>query len=113
MEGRHLGLPALAVSPNGQQHYETAVAVTCALLQALTREPLRIRRILNINVLDLPLEEIKGIRVTRCGSRHSADQFIAQQDPRGNTLYCIGPQGENPMPVPMPISLPWIRATSP
>ena len=68
--------------------------MTCAILQALTREPLRTGRILNINVPDLPLDEIKGIRVTRCGSRHPADQVIAQQDPRGNTLYWIGPPGE-------------------
>ena len=79
MEGRHLGLPALAVSLNGHEHYETAAAVTCTLLRALAREP---------------LEEIKGIRVTRCGSRHPADKVIPQDDPRGNTLYWIGPPGE-------------------
>ncbi|MBA2816121.1 5'/3'-nucleotidase SurE [Candidatus Pantoea persica] len=94
MEGLHLGLPALAVSLYGYQHYDTAAAVTRAILQALTHEPLRTGRILNINVLDLPLEAIKCIRVTRCGSRHPADQVIAQQDPRGNTLYWIGPPSE-------------------
>lgn len=94
MEGRHLGFPALAVSLNGHTHYETAAAVTCAILRGLSREPLRTGRILNINVPELPLSEIKGIRVTRCGSRHPADQVIPQQDPRGNTLYWIGPPGE-------------------
>lgn len=94
MEGRHLGFPALAVSLDGHEHYETAAAVTCAILRALSREPLRTGRILNINVPDLPLHEIKGWRVTRCGSRHPADQVIAQKDPRGNTIYWIGPPGE-------------------
>ncbi len=94
MEGRHLGFPALAVSLNGHQHYDTAAAITCSILRALSREPLRTGRILNINVPDLPLEQIKGIRVTRCGSRHPADQVIPQKDPRGNTLYWIGPPGE-------------------
>ncbi len=94
MEGRHLGFPALAVSLDGHEHYETAAAVTCAVLRALSREPLRTGRILNINVPDLPLSEIKGWRVTRCGSRHPADQVIAQKDPRGNTIYWIGPPGE-------------------
>ena len=94
MEGRHLGLPALAVSLNGHQHYETAAAVTCSILRALQCEPLRTGRILNINVPDLPLDQIKGIRVTRCGSRHPSDQTIVQQDPRGNTLYWIGPPGD-------------------
>lgn len=94
MEGRHLGYPALAVSLNGQRHYETAAAVTCALLRALRREPLRTGRVLNINVPDLPLAQLAGIKVTRCGSRHPASSVIPQQDPRGNTLYWIGPPGE-------------------
>ncbi len=60
MEGRHLGFPALAVSLNGHTHYDTAAAVTCSILRALSREPLRTGRILNINVPDLPLNEIKA-----------------------------------------------------
>jgi 5'-nucleotidase len=48
-EGRHLGFPALAVSLDGHQHYETAAAVTCAILRGLTREPLRTGRILNVS----------------------------------------------------------------
>lgn len=89
MEGRHLGFPALAVSLDGHKHYDTAAAVTCSILRALCKEPLRTGRILNINVPDLPLDQIKGIRVTRCGTRHPADKVIPQQDPRGNTLYWI------------------------
>ena len=94
MEGRHLGLPALAVSLNGHQHYATAAAITCRILRALRREPLRTGKILNINVPDLPLAEIKGLRVTRCGSRHPADKVFCQQDPRGQNLYWIGPPGD-------------------
>ena len=93
MEGRHLGFPALAVSLNGYQHYDTAAAVTCTILRALSREPLRTGRILNINVPDLPSSKSKafaspaavtGIRPTS----HPA------KDPRGNTLYWIGPPGD-------------------
>lgn len=94
MEGRHLGLPALAVSLNGHTHYDSAAAVTCVLLRALSRAPLRTGRILNINVPDLPLAQIKGFRVTRCGSRHPADQVICPEDPRGQPLYWIGPPGK-------------------
>lgn len=87
MEGRHLGFPALAVSLDGHKHYDTAAAVTCSILRALCKEPLRTGRILNINVPDLPLDQIKGIRVTRCGTRHPADQVIPQQDPRGDDIH--------------------------
>lgn len=93
MEGRHLGFPALAVSLDGFQHYDTAAQVTCRLLKALAAHPLRTGRILNVNVPDLPLSQIKGIKVTRCGSRHPADKVIHQHDPRGRDLYWIGPPG--------------------
>lgn len=66
----------------------------CRILRALQREPLRTGKILNINVPDLPLAEIKGLRVTRCGSRHPADKVFCQQDPRGQNIYWIGPPGD-------------------
>ncbi|STM07771.1 stationary phase survival protein SurE [Escherichia coli] len=46
MEGRHLGFTALAVSLDGHKHYDTAAAVTCSILRALCKEPLRTGRIL-------------------------------------------------------------------
>lgn len=94
IEGRHLGFPALAVSLNGTRHYDTAALVTCQLLQALRDAPIRLSPVLNINVPDVPLERIKGWKVTRCGYRHPADKVITQRDPRGETLYWIGPQGK-------------------
>ncbi|MGL5006902.1 MAG: 5'/3'-nucleotidase SurE [Plesiomonas sp.] len=90
-EGRHMGYPALAVSLNGTTHYETAAVITARLLRTLQRHPLRTNRILNINVPDVPLEQIKGIKITRCGNRHPAGKVICEQDPRGNDIYWIGP----------------------
>lgn len=69
MEGRHLGLPAIAVSLNGETHYNTAAEITCRLLTMLQQVPLRAGNILNVNVPDVPLSEIKGMKVTRCGTR--------------------------------------------
>ncbi|WON76261.1 5'/3'-nucleotidase SurE [Serratia sp. UGAL515B_01] len=94
MEGRHLGLPAIAVSLNGDHHYDTAAVITCRLLRALQRNPLPSGRIFNINVPDLPLTQLKGIRVTRCGSRYPANKVFSQKDPHGQKLYWIGPPGE-------------------
>ncbi|KAA1179812.1 5'/3'-nucleotidase SurE [Photorhabdus heterorhabditis] len=94
MEGRHLGLPALAISLDGERHYETAAEITCRLLQMLQTTSLRAGNILNVNVPDLPLEQIKGFRVTRCGSRHAAEEVYSMQDPKGNTLYWLGPPGD-------------------
>ncbi|WP_032115463.1 5'/3'-nucleotidase SurE [Candidatus Arsenophonus nilaparvatae] len=92
-EGRHLGLPALAVSLNGETHFQTAAEVTCHLLKLLQKTPLKAGNILNINVPDIPLSEIKGYKVTRCGSRHAAQKVDPSKDPRGDTVYWLGPVG--------------------
>ncbi|KLN97961.1 5'/3'-nucleotidase SurE [Moellerella wisconsensis] len=94
MEGRHLGLPSIAVSLDGDTHYETAAKVTCDMLKRLQKSPLRAGNILNINVPDIPYEQIKGYRVTRCGSRHAASEVYSLEDPKGNMLYWLGPVGE-------------------
>ena len=54
LEGRHLGLPAIAVSLDGRQHYETAARVVCELIPKLHGQLLRSREIINIKVPDFP-----------------------------------------------------------
>ncbi|RME35093.1 MAG: 5'/3'-nucleotidase SurE [Gammaproteobacteria bacterium] len=95
MEGRFLGYPALAVSLVGEEpgHFDTAVAVTMALIRQLRRHPLPSDTILNINVPDLPMEEISGWEATRLGYRHKAEPVIQDRDPRGRKLYWVGPPG--------------------
>ena len=92
-EGRHLGLPAMAVSLVGSEHFASAAHYACRLVQGLMRSPLPADQILNVNVPDLPLAQIKGIRVTRLGCRHPAETVIVEQDPRGRPIYWIGPPG--------------------
>ena len=50
--------------------------------------------ILNVNVPDLPLNEIKGLEVTRLGKRHCAESIVKEYDPRGRPIYWIGPPGQ-------------------
>ncbi len=93
MEGRHLGFPAIALSLVGRElrHYETAAFVARRLVLNLHNHPLEPNRILNVNVPDLPVEELRGIRVTRLGHRHRADTILAAQDPKGRDVFWIGP----------------------
>ena len=44
-----------------------------------------------MNVPDLPLEHIKGIKVTRLGARHRATSMVKTQDPGGKDIYWVGP----------------------
>ena len=95
IEGRYCGLPAIAVSLAGEtlDHFETAAAVTARLIERLTSEPLPSDVILNVNVPDVPLDALAGIRATRLGFRHRAEPIVRQRDPRGRDIYWIGPAG--------------------
>lgn len=94
-EGRYLGMPALAVSLCSKQeaHYETAAAVTVAVVKQLVTHPLPSDQILNLNVPDIPLSQLKGIRVTRLGARHKAETMTEQIDPWGRKIYWYGHLG--------------------
>jgi len=96
MEGRFLGLPAIAISLTSHNgtHYETAAWVAKKLVAQLKLSALPADTILNVNVPDLPIEEITGIESTRLGHRHKAEPVIKEVDPRGRTMYWIGPAGE-------------------
>jgi 5'-nucleotidase len=94
-EGRFLGLPAIAVSMDAREprHLETAVRVACLLVERLRVEPLDANLILNVNVPDRPYAELAGFAATRLGHRHKAEPVVAAQDPRGRTIYWVGPAG--------------------
>ena len=96
IEGRHLGHPALAVSMADHEptHYATAAEITRTLVAHLREVPLPPNTILNINVPDLPLVDIKGLRATRLGTRHPSKSATKQLSPRGETLYWIGAAGD-------------------
>jgi 5'-nucleotidase len=95
MEGRFLGLPAIAVSLVGPdcRHFDTAAAVVVTLIDRLRSNPLPADTILNINVPDLPLEEIDRYEATRLGHRHKSEPVIRDRDPEGEEVYWVGPAG--------------------
>lgn len=95
MEGRFLGVSSIAVSLAGPkcQHYETAAEIAVKLIVRLKHDPLPQHTILNVNVPDLPIGELRGIQVTRLGTRHIAEPTIKTVDPRGRRIYWIGQPG--------------------
>jgi 5'-nucleotidase len=103
-EGRFLGKPAVAVSLNtdglrgdAKRHFETAGHFARVIVERLLSTPLMLQMgratILNVNVPNLPLEEVKGIRVTRLGNHHRSGAVIKAEDPRGLPVYWVGPAG--------------------
>jgi 5'-nucleotidase len=94
-EGRFLGLPAIAVSLVGEnpRHFDTAGHAIRVLIQQLENSPLPPDTTLNINVPDVPYQELRGFRSTRLGYRHRAEPVIESHDPKGRLLYWVGAAG--------------------
>lgn len=95
MEGRHLGLPAIAVSIDSYtpQHFEAAATAVVQLLKNLKQTSFAANTILNINVPDIPWSQVRGFKATRLGNRHQSEGMIVQKDPRGDLMYWVGPPG--------------------
>jgi 5'-nucleotidase len=98
IEGRFLGLPTMAFSlcmePGSGHHFASAARVARTLIEHLLAEPLERGVTLNVNIPDLPYEQLRGIRATRLGGRHRSKPIIPVADPKGRRLYWIGPAGE-------------------
>ena len=101
VEGRFLGLPAIAVSlcltPDSPRNFASAARVAAQLVQRMSRLPLpgpdEGAVILNVNVPDLPEGQLRGTKVTRLGSRHRAKPIVRATDPRGREVYWVGNAG--------------------
>ncbi|PMR73200.1 5'/3'-nucleotidase SurE [Billgrantia endophytica] len=95
MEGRNLGMTAIAMSLVGSHHFDTAGRVAASLVGAADQLSLPPRSLLNVNVPDLPWNEIQGFRVTRMGYRGPAEKPMEVRDPRGRVRYWIAAVGQN------------------
>ncbi len=95
-EGYLLGIPSIAVSLAGREfkHFATAGRVARDLVERLARAPFGAPVLLNVNVPDLPYEALAGVEITRLGRRHKAQPVVAGKNPRGETVYWVGPAGE-------------------
>jgi 5'-nucleotidase len=97
MEGRCLGLPAIALSLASHDHravnFDSAARAAVGIMAQLVADPLPADTILNVNVPDLPWPEVRGFEVTRLGHRHRAEPCVQQIDPRGRPMWWIGPPG--------------------
>ncbi len=95
MEARFLGCPAIAVSLASQEpvHFDTAVSVVLKLIESLPLMSHESELLLNVNVPDIPFEEIGAFEVTRLGNRHKSEPAIEAKDPRGRSIYWVGPVG--------------------
>jgi len=94
-EGYLLGVPSIAVSLTGRSfsHYATAARVARELVERFVSQPFSKPMLLNVNVPDVEHGALCGVRTTRLGRRHRAEPVIRATNPRGETIYWVGPVG--------------------
>ena len=92
-EGTLLGIPSFAIShvADGDYKFETSARIALYLALLIKERSLPPGVLLNVNVPNLDLKEIKGIRITRQGKRiYDENAIIEKVDPRGKKYYWIG-----------------------
>ncbi|MCU4676910.1 5'/3'-nucleotidase SurE [Catenovulum sp. 2E275] len=96
-EGRHMGLPAVAVSLDSfapDADFSIAANIAAKIISQIQTHPIPSDQILNINVPAVGLDEINGVKTTRCGKRHQADTMVKTQDPFGRDVFWYGAIGK-------------------
>ncbi|SFV68981.1 5-nucleotidase SurE [hydrothermal vent metagenome] len=91
IEGRFLGLPSIAISLASWEgkYFNTAAKVANILVGNLNKSQLNSSTILNVNVPDIPFEDLQGFEVTSLGSRHPSEKSIKISE----NIYRIGANG--------------------
>jgi 5'-nucleotidase len=93
MEAVALGIPGIAFSASTRDEgilkgYQDLVA---GLVRRITEvKDFPSDMVLNINLPGIPAEEVKGVRVTKLGSRYFSESLTRMQDPWGRECYWIG-----------------------
>ncbi len=97
-----LGIPSMAVSlsvdfkqtkSDSDFHYETAAKMAVKILKSIHKTDLIPKyTLLNLNVPDVPLKKVKGIKIARQGFRYYSGNILRRKDHRGKDYYWVGGQ---------------------
>lgn len=101
IEGCICGVASMAVSIEGTEplHYETASYVVAKLLAVPNLKEKTIGTILNVNVPNRPVSELKGITSATLGKRIYHDLVDERHDPRGKPYFWMGPGAKGYEPI--------------
>jgi len=91
MEASVIGVPSIAVSMGGFDcsHFDDAAKFTAELARFMVESKVPNKTLFNVNYPDLPLDQVKGVRLTRMGYRWYSDVVQKRHDPRGAPYYWI------------------------
>jgi 5'-nucleotidase len=96
-EGAIHGKPAIAFSLNNraaEADYTASAEIARRVVRAVIAHGMPKLTLLNVNIPNLGIDEIKGIQITRQGTSIYHDELVSLIDPYGRPYYWIG--GEEP-----------------
>lgn len=90
-EGVVLGIPGVAFSlcTYTDPEWEMAGRVANEITRKIIETPMPPGVLLNVNMPNLPYEQLKGIKITRMGRSRFIEKFHKRLDPRGRTYYWL------------------------
>ena len=102
LEGAIFGLPSYAIScaSHRPEHWDAVETFLRGHIDDLLSQPLPRGCLLNINIPDIPADQVRGVRVAPLGSRKYHDVITEHLDPRGNPYIWIGGNGPTWEPTP-------------
>ena len=91
MEGTIFRIPSLAVSVGAFRDtiFEVAAGFAMRLVRQVVERGLPEDTLLNINVPNLPKDQIKGVKITRQGEKRYISTLDKRTDPRGRPYYWL------------------------
>ncbi len=96
MEGAFLDIPSIAISQLTDHkmvmHYAAAAEVVQRLLDVFPKAHLSKHSLLNVNIPNVPFNELRGTMITELGVRLYDDKFEKRVDPRGRSYYWLAGQ---------------------
>lgn len=92
MEGLLLGVPSIAISLAARENFifETPAKIAANLVKKVLKRGLPYDTLLNVNVPNVPFDDLKGVKITRMGKKRYSDNIIEKKDPRGKKYYWLG-----------------------
>lgn len=91
MEATMFDVPAFAISVAAYQvgDYSGAAEFAAKMVRIITERGLPPNTFLNVNVPDLPPDQMRGVAVTRQGRRRYEGRLDKRSDPRGQPYYWL------------------------
>ncbi len=91
VEAALFGIPAIAISVASftEIQWEPAAAFAAQLAQEVNRHGLPRDTFLNVNVPNLPVDQIRGVEITRQSARRYVSRLEKRADPRGRDYYWL------------------------